>query len=268
MGLAGTELELVGNVDLGTIEADILFLANATGRAAGDVVYQQARLFIRDVTKVTPPFDRFGDFDESFAQQRKVGMGAVSGDIQNAFQSFDRISIFTEPTDESLGQRFREVVRKGDVGATLAIMRNVTGRDIRADRVISAPDTGKHNKLRTRRGRVKRLPFPYWTFSAAPIKAFIREKQELVGRAKAGWLSAASKLGVSLPNWISGRGEGGVTDYSERGDDPVIILTNRVPYISAQNAERRFVELALREREGAMQRQLQAKLDGLWSRTL
>lgn len=270
MTLAVGRIEIITVVDLTSFEAALVDYAAATGRECAEVVTDQARLFTRDVMKATPPFETFGNFDESWAAQRRAGLGAIEGDIRRGFQAFEELSLFESPRNAELGANFRKAVRGNKPEAARAILKNARILDIKPDRIVAQPTPERHNRLRNQRGRVyTRLPYPFWTLLSRPVDRFVRDKQKLVGRLKAGWLAAAIQLGVKgIPQWIqSQRAEGSIGPLPRyRDNDPRILIVNTVPYVGFQNQEHRFVALALKERTGSMRRALEARTAGLWGK--
>jgi hypothetical protein len=100
--------------------------------------------------------------------------------------------------------------------------------------VQRAPDPMTHQAARVN-GRVKKRRSPNVAIEReSALKSYIRQVQQRVGQAKAGWVVAARLLSARFPAWILGAGRelGSVEDNTASANDPEITLSNEVPYAS------------------------------------
>jgi hypothetical protein len=237
--------------------------SQASGRAIGEVLVQQARLVAKNVIQRTPPFVSFSGM-ESFAVQRRAGEGAVRNDIESGFASIDRLPELITRSPR-LKSQMEDAVKARDEGKIRDLM---TVAKLPASRLIDAPTTRYHNVLRDRRGRVRRRKPFFWVTDRRALQRFVREKQKLVGRAKAGWGASARTLGVrGLPQWILRHPEQGrVVDRAGAAVNPYISMTNTVSYIGTIEQHVQMVPQAIRGQSIKMEAQIRAKLRGLWGK--
>ena len=105
-------------------------------------------------------------------------------------------------------------------------------------------------------GRVGRGPAQ--KIKAKGLVAYIKAVQAKVGLLASGWSTAASKLGVKMPAWISRHGTGRgqikvVTGFAESR----ITIVNGVKFAREVKGLVRRVQWALDKRAGAMDRQVE-----------
>lgn len=248
-------------------EAMVRFAAE-TGRSIGDVLRQQARLCLRTIIKLTPPFQGLNDSAESFNDQRRVGLNAVEKQIGHAFKSIEGLSMVKAPRNSRLGANLQTALIKGDTQALSVILTTAGVQDVNPDDIIPAVTDSLHNRVRNRRGRI---PFSknhkglYWVIHKTGVTDFIAKKQKLVGKLKGGWAAAAAAFKVTLPQWIRAHASGNVVDNSDKVLNPQIRMVNTVSYANAADQDIRSVSIAFYNQTGKLERQMEAKLNGAWS---
>lgn len=264
-------ITLTGKTYSAGLDAQLDAFAVATGKAVHETVREQAAALIHTratpgLMGLTPPFSGSLADLGSFAEQRRTGREAVARDIQRVFPTMtvEEMSIFKKPAkNPDYIARLRKAVEARDITAVTALMQ--TGK-LRGT-LVSAPTTALHNSTRganggTLRGHRSR----YIVTNAAARNRFIREQQAKVGRAKRGWSPAARALGVSgLPAWINHGGEGSLTVLESGPESLRLRITNSVSYIAKVDQRARIIDKSIANRELAMDRQLRAKLEGLWN---
>lgn len=220
-----------------------------TRRSFKDVLWQQAKLLVKDLIRATPPFGG-NAFSESFNAQRRVGMEAVERDIRSVFTSLREFVGRLHDQDLAnalsmaggLGSMNKTRRNRGwrsgvDMQALEAIFRNM-GMD---GRIIRDVKPELHEQARNQRGRVGKRSKSYIVVDEGSIKRYIKLKQSHIGKAKAGWMKAAIGLAVSgIPRWIRDHLAPGVfTDKSNGILEQSITVGNLVSY-AADFSERPF----------------------------
>lgn len=233
-------------------------LAVLTQKDLKTVLDDQARLLVRDLAKMTPPFQPGNTNAQSWASQRRIGIAATTRDLER---------IFPPPAKWKTGSAknaafetaLTAALKRGDIPAANAIL----SRGRWKERAALVPDERMHAAQRTRYGRVRRRPAVWLIARESARLAFIRERVKRVGIAKSGWSEAAVALGLRLPNWITNqRGRG---SFRRLGDPakPAVEVGNLVPFIQETGADQRIVQRALRLREINLERQLKILVDKL-----
>jgi hypothetical protein len=230
--------------------------AAATGRSVASVMPEQVALFVRDVVKLTPPFESFS-IRESFGKQRKTGEQAVKNDIARVFSPIEFLGIYN--SDSRVGQKVRNATAKNN-GDALGVLLKRSGYTPKASTAIITLDPMVHFRQRNLRGRVRRQPTRYFVL-ASQLKSYLKHKLEHVGMLKGGWGAAAAKYGVALPAWIT-RHAGGMVIEKLSGNSPNITIRNDAYGIDVQNQNDRITNEAIKRRDVAMARQIEAKLQG------
>ena len=221
------------------------------------LISDQARLFVRDAIKLTPPFGP-NAITESYAAQRRIGEAAVRRDIGKVFQPLTGLNILRHPRNARLGEALQSAARSGDL-ATVILLLERAGLHVR---VVQAADPGLHRAARTQRGRVRFSGPPLVVMDARGLKKFIESQVSQVGKTKGGWLAAADALGVTgIPAWIT-RHKGqiaGLIQFDRRPDYFAITIGNLVQW-SSDVAQTGVLQAALENRTRAMNTQAEILL--------
>lgn len=252
-------------VEVSNFERNAVAFAVAADRELVDVLTQEARLFAKNVIQRTPPFVSMSGL-ESFAVQRRAGEEAVKRDVERAFAPVDTLpEKFTR--SPRLKRQMERAIEARDIDRVRGLF--VVAK-IPSSSLVQAPTEALHNSVRDRRGRVRRSRTSYYVMDGRALQRFVRQKQKLVGRAKAGWVAGARALQVrGLPQWIQRHPEQGIVIDQLRTDwsaDPYITLRNTVSYIDTLERNVQMVPQALRGRSIAMEARVKAKMRGLWGR--
>lgn len=233
-------------------------ISMVTGREIGTVIRQEAKLFVKDVLKLTPPFGT-APSTESLNAQKKVGERAVERDIRRVFSTLDLTKIRSPKIKHDL----ERLVRKGDLEGVRRVLRamGIPARD-----VLREADPKLHEGQRDRRGRIQSRK-NIWVVKDGSVKRYVREKQKHVGKAKSGWLMAARALGVSVTNWISRHSGAGVfVDRTRDRKKPMVRVGNAVDFIQGSGAELQIVKRALQNRVRNMKAKIERVLRSGWRR--
>jgi len=236
-------------------------LIRVTGRSAADLIRQQARLFVTDVLRLTPPRHRH-PLHENFAYQRRVGQAAVGRDIRKVFVSVENLGVVKQPQNQKLGDRLRKLSRAGNIAGVTAILRNI---GIANPKVLASAQASVHKAARDRRGRVGKGN-GHFVLSEASIKRHIKVAQSHVGRWKAGWMNSARHLAVKVPRWISEHSQPGVfVDTTNHRTQPGMLMGNSVPRAEI-GGDLNIIETALRIRERNMKRMAERIISSGWKK--
>lgn len=234
-----------------------------TRKNIGVVVREQAKLFVRDVINMTPPFpggQRGATLGRAVAPQthRRAGEASLQRDIRRVFLPIDQLKIWDKTNDPRLSSQLQKAARAGDVAAVKAIFRNV---GLNMDAIPTAV-RALHVGARGSRGRVPKRTVPNVVLASTSVRAYETRAKKSIGYAKAGWATAARALGVKLPAWLSRhRTPGLVNDQTHRLNSPFIIIGNLVPF-AEDFGPLRIVQDALKQRVIRMRAQIQHILRG------
>lgn len=196
------------------------------------------------VVRLTPP--------NSLQQGRK----AVARDIQKTMRPFDLQAV----RDEGI----QEIVQKKDVD----------GYNIVAGRVKSGPMAGTtavhfspeyHKQARNRYGRTGRdMKRVVLGSDAAMLRRYIKQVQDHVGYAKAGWLAALRLVGGKVaPGWVerhSAGAAGSVIDDRKNEENPSIMAINRTPWAVRKDEGQRIINDAMDSRIISIENKIKTKL--------
>lgn len=257
-------------LDTRAFERELGKMLDRSKKSAPEVVKQQAKLFVRDVVRMTPPMtDGKRPTQESLNEQKRAGEKAVVRDIGRVFTTATGLTVskaqsgtFSESElvnafdfrSQELSDRVVNLARKGDVSAIRELVKD---SKLPLFGVAAAPDPAMHNRQR-KRGKVSSRRTQRFLITSAPsVRAYVRQRLKEVGKAKAGWARAAATLGVNLPNWIAGKASPGLCDVSSLNNPtkPSLTVGNLVDYIQATGARLRIIQRAIDFRAGAMRAQ-------------
>lgn len=195
------------------------------------------------VVRLTPP--------NSLSQGRK----AVARDIYRTMRPFD-------PRGKTEG--IREIVAKKDTAAYNLVAARITSGPMAGTTAVHfSPEY--HKQARNRYGRVGRDMKRVVLGSDVPIlKRYVRQVQDRVGFAKAGWLAALRLVGGKVaPAWVErhgAAGAGAVVDDRNNPDNPSITAINRTPWAVRKDEGQRIISDAMDSRARAIDSKIATKL--------
>lgn len=222
---------------------------------------RQARLFVHDCIKFTPPFTEATQ-QESFNAQRRAGEKAVFNDLKRVFHPvlgevnpmrglsaapFTGLKMFQ---DTKLAARARKYISTGNSYALEQLINTVSrGRVKFTPPVQQGADPELHRLRRNKRGRTRKGGGPYLVMDNAHLRRYIGDKMENVGLAKSGWQRPYYATGgAQLPAWISRHPVRGVYHDGQDARGFFERVGNDIPWIQDTGAEVRIMERAAANR--------------------
>lgn len=240
--------QIIAEVDDG-LQRALIRLAEVTGKKLGAVVKQNTRLIAWNLAHNTQPYGMN-------LAAKKTGETAVARDVGNVYKSATVIFDLLKIENENLAKGWYRRVKAGAYGEAERMLREYTELRDRNAAIFEPLDPDFHREARNRRGRVSRHRAAQILPDGKHIKAYIKQRQQLVGFAKAGWITAGSQLGsiTRVPAWITrhkGTAPGYAEDRTKNTTDPYAVITNDVRYVSKVIDEQQFIR-ALRMQEDKM----------------
>jgi hypothetical protein len=216
----------------------------------------QAKGFIRDIIKITPPASE----GVSGPAARKQGEAAVSGDIARIYATPGAAYEAIHAIDPVAADGFWKLYREGDFIAAGKILRALGGREFSAVTSFSSFDGGTMHRRFRKRGRVQGSRVMQVVTNPRELNAYRKKRVGRVGTLAAGFLPAANKLGAPVPAWIrkaasATSGRRGSIRYESRTGQFVITMINSISYAQYQGMQRR-ADAVMRYRKAALRRQL------------
>lgn len=248
---------LLLQIESAGFERDVRRLAQLTGKSLQVVLDEQGRLFTRDVVKATAPFSPGQGWTESLAAQHQVGRKATERQIRGLFRPLSSLSVFT--SQSRTGRRLRSLASTGNFDEAGELLKAI---GLRTQGVVPAATRELHEANRNSRGRVTKKA-NYFVRDGRSIESLVRRKMSYVGRAKAGWVKAASALGLPLPGWITKWASSGIFYRSGPPESPAITIGNAVPYIQQSGEEDRIIDWALNNRRRNLPKQIEHTMNAL-----
>lgn len=221
-----------------------------TGRAVGRAVKQQAKLFLRDLIGATPPFGKHAfrrdgndlGAGESYAEQRAIGERATRRDVKKVYRKFSVLLRWFERHGQAhLAHYLGQLMERGDANEITKVLRNLRGTNISRVTVRQMVEPAIHEARRNNRGRVTRKGSDLFVLNERSLDQYIDEKVSHVGRAKAGWITAAQGLGLpNLPMWIRRHSTPGMfVDDSSDELAPSVTVGNLIDYADELRSDTR-----------------------------
>lgn len=191
----------------------------------------QAKLFIRDVVRITPPghWQSLPETDPRWRPGKSVRI-----------------------TTQSEARRKGQTVVKADIAKILYATRKRTSSASARD--IHARFRDKRGRVRTdlRRNGRKRYGVPH-----TELRAEIQRSLNQVGLLASGWNAAATKFKLKMPQWIARHGSSrGRIGVRTSPTDMRIVITNAVKFAGNVRDLTRRVNWALNNRARQMDKQL------------
>jgi hypothetical protein len=242
-------------IDTSAFAAAMSRFAVDSKKTSREILDQQAKLFVRDVMRITPP-------NKGDTRGLVRGKAVVRGDLARIFRPVSDAKI-EEFRDFYGGNSF--VTEFGHKGAKA--IGNI-------EEVILSYGKMKafHQARRTRSGKVMKVNRAATTgirkrdlrgldtgmVRAADFKKYLKEVESEIGKLLSGWSAAAKRLGLTVPAWVSRHGsERGEISVETSGRTLKVRITNAVKFVSnVWNLERR-VNDALANRAKQMDKQVE-----------
>jgi hypothetical protein len=225
-------------VDSPTFDAAVRRLAMVSGRSFEAELSNQARLFVEDVIKVTPPFH--------------AGKGQQSGAAKKAGEN---------SVDRNLGRIFAEVDLVGSRRVTHLFGRtDVPGLPYvvpARERATDVEGIYRQAKAGARSASKFRFSRQLNYVDRRKVQAIRKREKARIGWLAGGWNKAAQRMGSSAAAWVRRHGSapGQVEVMMGGGREWLVIrITNAVPYATKVGGIEKRVAFALRKREDAMKR--------------
>ena len=205
-------------------------------------VSKQAQLLAEHCMMLTPP--------------RSVSQGKtrVRLDVEKIFHPIR--------AEEMRSKSLYKIVRTGDAAAWDAFARNVRKGPLAQTRAIE-PTKELHQANRDRRGRARRTKFVTLQPSYGLLKKLVKDAQERVGWARAGWLRGYLGLGGKrAPSWVTRHapGNGTLVDARTTPINPFVAVTNLTGWAKRNDEAKRIVSNSIAARARAMRSYFEATM--------
>jgi hypothetical protein len=228
-------------IDSPAFDAAVRRLAMVSGRSFEEELSNQARLFVEDVIKVTPPFHQ--------------GKGQQAGAAKKAGEN---------SVDRNLGRIFAEVDLLGSRRVTHLFGRtDLPGLPYvvaEPERRVDVEGIYRQAKAGARSASKYRFSRQQNYVDRRKVAVIRKREKARIGWLAGGWNAAAQRMGSKVPAWVRRHGSapGQIEVMMGGGREWLVIrLTNAVPYATKVGGMEKRVAFALRKREDAMKRNAQ-----------
>lgn len=234
------------------------FAANSK-RESSAVLRQQAKLFVRDIVRVTPPATP----SSSGSAARKLAENLIRSELLRIFK----------PSSEDTISQFRDFYNSDSSESQYGFAGAKTIGTVKTKILTLAEMPAWHKSRKLSNGRVMKINRNVTTghrkrdlkgldtgiVSEGDFKKYLAEVYKRIGWLASGWNATALRLGVALPAWIArhGTSNGSVVEVSG-GSLGRITMSNNVKYGSSVKGFVRRVQWALNNRALQMNKQLES----------
>lgn len=201
------------------------------------LVEQQAKLFVEDMMKWTPPASK----GVTGVKAKKQGESAVARDITKIYATPKDAFAAIQEVDLAEAKRFWKLYKAGDTKAAGEILRIHGGRAFQATSSFSPFDGGTmHGRFRDNRGRIRTTRVMQVVSDPGELKKYVKERQKRVGHLASGWLQAANRVGARVPEWVRRQGAlAGSVRVETANNRFVIVMISKVSYAARQGQQNR-----------------------------
>lgn len=238
---------------------------------AGKTFKRMAGNVVENAMKLTPPFNPPGRWQDSLNSQRSIGNRAVRSDINAAFRPMGALRKWLEDhkqmgTEENKG--LRKHISKLIYEKRWFELNNILLKLKRSPRIIQSATPELHQKTRGRWGRVRlhAKKDPYFVRDLDTRRALIDYRLSKVGMAKAGWVTAALRLGKNPPMWIRRHNQPGLIRFAVGGEWPAITVGNLVPWIQEKGQELLILKRAIDNQSRNLRKELEVVVRKNWAK--
>ena len=209
-------------------------------RDANEILVEQARLLVKELVKITPPFGLGND-------AKRLGENAVTNDVINAVEPIKSLKVGNK---QRLQDSINKYAQSGDYEKANAIIHKIKKLN-KYEIVPFSPELHEDKRIL---GRDKLDVKPQFKITPEEnkLKAYSKKVLKKVGKLKASWMPAAEKLGLKLPRWISRNADYGYKKSTvdlRSGDNPSLVIVNTATTIGRLKG---YVQQAMFERAKSM----------------
>jgi hypothetical protein len=239
-------------VDTSDLSRQVQAVAQAQGKTSREVLREELRTIVGEVVATTPPFSRHSLLESELAQ-RMAGERALLRDIRRVFRPVQTLRAWRRPTNPDARAALEKAVNAGDTSTVAAIL----GFD--PQRVIERARPELHESARDNQGHVPESMRWFVVLDEGSVRDYQRLMLERVGKAKAGWETAAKALGVRLPQWVERHSTPGTFKESKDPNELGFSISNGVSY-GNDFGELRILESAMERAEKRLGKRLEDAL--------
>ena len=208
----------------------------ATGGDMRAELKNQARLFVVDLVKVTPPFSQGGG--QNATQAKKDGQDSIRRNLDRLFVGRTLVG----------SRKITHLFGKTDVPGLPCVVPTKE----------KCPDAAgiyaSEKAAATFRGRGGfRLAKKSLPVSRKKVEGIYKKEIKKVGWLAGGWNAAARKLGAKVPAWVSRHSAPGRVRMTFTRTWLRILVVNDVSYVRRVGGMEKRIEFALRKRTDAME---------------
>jgi hypothetical protein len=229
-------------IQLRRLQRNLAKMPEAIGITVQWLTWDQGRLAGRDAIKGTAPWA--GNSSGNTSRQRKVGEGAVEGDINRAFAEADEDK-YTFFVNKGNGKRY---AKNKATNQTFEIPPDLWMPELKA----------RHLKLRNSKGRVMKQSRQAWA-KPKDLRNYIKTVQSRVGSLKASWVPAAQYFArrvngaLKIPAWVSRHvPQGTFIDAVAANGNGQIVLSSTIDHNTA--IRRSLMPFIAKERDKYLRR--------------
>lgn len=224
-------------IDFSNVIAQLRKVPGALEAGIKPAVHRLSRSFVKQIVEITPP----GSGKTAGMKAKKQGEAAVARDIYRVYATPGQAYRAINEVDEAAAETFWALYAEGNYADAGEILRTLGGRAFGVARSFGSFDGGAmHKRFRGSGGRVHRNRVYLVVTDPKVLSAYVRKMQGRVGLLASGWNTAAAKLGVKLPAWVTRHGNANGAITVETGDNKlVIVMSNHVKYGAAHDLQRR-----------------------------
>jgi hypothetical protein len=231
------------------------------GRTLESLVKQEARGLAVELARNTRPFG----FSE---KAKKLGEGAVAGDILKVFATPDQAYQEMQGADKEHADRFWANIQNRRFARAKQALSDSSSKwkNLQVGRL----DPNLHKQSRTgRKGNVKRKEPAQVVTSRKALDTYIAKIQRRVGFAKGVWINAAKSIGGKVRGavqWVTRHKQSPGSATVRTGDKPAVTLVSNLDYME-QVTTHTGIELALTVAAGRLRKALSTSLQKIGEKT-
>jgi hypothetical protein len=240
-------------VDISVLKRKLMELPGAMHRVVKPLMEQQAKLFVEDMVKWTPPAAK----GVTGGAAKKAGENAVMRDISKIYASPAAVYDAIKEVDPVAADQFWLLYNERNYRAAASLMQIHAGRMFAQTESFSAFDGGLMHKRFRRAGKVRSRGVVQVVTDPPALRRYIAERKKRVGILAAGWLAVGKKFGARLPRWVERHpaDSTGRVRVETSGGRFIIVMTSTVTYAEYQG-QRRRAAWVLQRRTKALEKRL------------